>query len=165
MECLCGGTSSLNGDLACALLPLDPCQEFTASTRGDKHQGRKIWKGTSTRLVRAKKFPKTISTRARKPDLSARLTKSGTVRLTKFVFLTASTELIALTHSTPHISGRRQNRSHESEQSFQKSLSKKKGSYKCGRTRSFLTGFQFGGIKLKDRSAGGWRSGLQRSEK
>jgi len=39
-----------------------------------------------------------------------------------------------------------------------------KGS-KCGRTRSFLTGFHFGGIKLKDRSAGGWRSGLQRSEK
>src|SRR5262249_36646606 len=30
---------------------------------------------------------------------------------------------------------------------------------KCGRTRPFLTGFQFGGIKLKDRSAGGWRSG------
>ncbi len=36
---------------------------------------------------------------------------------------------------------------------------------KCGRTRSFLTGSHFGGIKLKDRSAGGWRSGLQRSEK
>jgi len=35
---------------------------------------------------------------------------------------------------------------------------------KCGRTRSFLTGFQVGGISLKDRSAGGWRSGLQRSE-
>ena len=27
------------------------------------------------------------------------------------------------------------------------------------------TGFQFGGIRLKDRSAGGWRSGMQRSEK
>jgi len=37
--------------------------------------------------------------------------------------------------------------------------------HKCGRTRSFLTGFLFGGIKLKDRSAGGWRSGMQRSEK
>jgi hypothetical protein len=37
--------------------------------------------------------------------------------------------------------------------------------YKSGRTRSFLTGFQEGGIELKDRSAGGWRSGLQRSEK
>ena len=36
---------------------------------------------------------------------------------------------------------------------------------KCGRTRSFLTGFQFGGIKLKGCSAGGWRSGMQRSEK
>ena len=38
---------------------------------------------------------------------------------------------------------------------------------KRGRTRSFLTGFQFGGIKLKDRSAGGWRSGsagAQRSD-
>src|SRR5437867_2191347 len=33
---------------------------------------------------------------------------------------------------------------------------------KCGRTRSFLTGFQFGGIKLKGCSAGGWRSGMQR---
>jgi hypothetical protein len=32
-------------------------------------------------------------------------------------------------------------------------------------TRSLLTGFLFGGIKLKDRSAGGWRSGMQRSEK
>jgi len=32
-------------------------------------------------------------------------------------------------------------------------------------TRSFLTGFKFGGIKLKDRSVGGWRSGMQRSEK
>jgi hypothetical protein len=40
-----------------------------------------------------------------------------------------------------------------------------KSVYKCGRTRSFLTGFHFGGIELKDRSAGGWRSGLQRSEK
>ena len=36
---------------------------------------------------------------------------------------------------------------------------------KCGRTRSLLTGFQFGGIKLKGCSAGGWRSGMQRSEK
>ena len=35
---------------------------------------------------------------------------------------------------------------------------------KCGRTQPFLTGSHFGGIKLKDRSAGGWRSGLQRSE-
>jgi hypothetical protein len=31
--------------------------------------------------------------------------------------------------------------------------------------RSFLTGLLKGGIELKDRSAGGWRSGLQRSEK
>jgi len=31
--------------------------------------------------------------------------------------------------------------------------------------RSLLTGLLIGGIKLKDRSAGGWRSGLQRSEK
>jgi len=31
--------------------------------------------------------------------------------------------------------------------------------------RSFLTGLLIGGIELKDRSAGGWRSGLQRSEK
>jgi hypothetical protein len=38
-------------------------------------------------------------------------------------------------------------------------------SSKCGRTRSLLTGFQFGGIKLKGCSAGGWRSGMQRSEK
>ena len=36
---------------------------------------------------------------------------------------------------------------------------------KCGRTRSFLTGFLFRGVKLKDRSAGGWRSGRPRSEK
>src|SRR5438128_7686373 len=122
MECLCGRTSSLNCDLARAPLPLDPCQEFTASTRGDKHQGRKIWKGISTRLVLAKKISQNDLDPSRKPDLSARLTKSGTVRLTKFVFLTASTELIALTLLTPNISGRRQNRSHESEQSFQKSL-------------------------------------------
>lgn len=32
-------------------------------------------------------------------------------------------------------------------------------------SRSLLTGSWFGGTKLKDRSAGGWRSGLQRSEK
>jgi len=31
--------------------------------------------------------------------------------------------------------------------------------------RSLLTGLWVGGIRLKDRSAGGWRSGLQRSEK
>jgi hypothetical protein len=31
--------------------------------------------------------------------------------------------------------------------------------------RSFLTGLLIGWIKLKDRSAGGWRSGMQRSEK
>jgi hypothetical protein len=31
--------------------------------------------------------------------------------------------------------------------------------------RSLLTGLLIGGIELKDRSAGGWRSGLQRSEK
>ena len=31
--------------------------------------------------------------------------------------------------------------------------------------RSFLTGLLIGGIELKDRSVGGWRSGLQRSEK
>ena len=36
---------------------------------------------------------------------------------------------------------------------------------KCRRTQSLLTGFQFGGIMLKGRSAGGWRSGMQRSEK
>ena len=33
------------------------------------------------------------------------------------------------------------------------------------RTRSLLTGFQFGGIRLKGCSAGGWRSGMRRSEK
>jgi hypothetical protein len=33
------------------------------------------------------------------------------------------------------------------------------------RTRSLLTGFQFGGIKLKGCSAGGWSSGMRLSEK
>jgi hypothetical protein len=41
----------------------------------------------------------------------------------------------------------------------------KDGSPKNAGSRSLLTGSWFGGIKLKDRSAGGWRSGLQRSEK
>jgi hypothetical protein len=37
--------------------------------------------------------------------------------------------------------------------------------YKKQEARSFLTGLLIGWIELKGRSAGGWRSGLQRSEK
>ncbi|MFY9620368.1 MAG: hypothetical protein WAQ99_11220 [Pyrinomonadaceae bacterium] len=37
--------------------------------------------------------------------------------------------------------------------------------FKKQEARSFLTGLLIGGIELKDRSVGGWRSGLQRSEK
>ncbi|HXI23024.1 MAG TPA: hypothetical protein VNG71_04040 [Pyrinomonadaceae bacterium] len=92
----------------------------------------------------------------------SRITKSVTVKVTKFVFLTVALltvsrvvhsdkklrEICGLIFKTPIIYWMIEMQT-----------------YKSGRTRSFLTGFQEGGIELKDRSAGGWRSGLQRSEK
>jgi hypothetical protein len=132
----------------------------TFLARAPPNRGR-FWKSFPKISPVEKYFSEREKTRLPRPALRASFTKTVTVKVTNSVVMTEARRLIV---GADGKAGQVAGRAFVSRFYLETTGLILTGLQKQ-EARSFLTGLLIGGIELKDRSVGGWRSGLQRSEK